>query len=457
MSQLLWAERRRVLRVAIACAVVTLLVSLFMRNEYQAATRLMPPDKQSGSGMAALASMALGLKSGGASDIGSMAGDLLGMQGNGALFVGVLQSNSAQDKLVDRFDLQSVYGHPWLRLKAGRADARKELENNTEISEDRKSGIITLKVTDHDPKRASALAQAYVDQLNDLMAHLSTSSASRERVFLEGELTKVKKDLDDADKQLSQFSSTNMTLDPREQGKAMVTAASSLQAELIAAESSLRGLEAIYTSNNVRVRTLQARIAELKKQLANVSGGGVEGASDSTNEGTSSEFGFPSIRKLPLLSLTYADLYRKARIEETVYQILTQQYETAKVQEAKELPTVRVLDAAEIPEKKVGPRRGVADDTRRNSRIAPGNFVGNWDGSLAKTRRLRPSNCCSRTWPIPVSSKCCGGVAKMESEECGRVSSRYVPSYFKNGSTSNGSNGHSSGSNGAKGNGSNGH
>lgn len=363
MSRTFWESRRRIARFALAAALISLVITVFMPNSYVSSTKLMPPEKGS-SGMAALASMAFGMKSmagssssGGASEIGSMAGDLLGIQSSGAVVVGVLQSRSAQDKLVSQFDLQSVYGHPWLRWKVSRENAQKELENNTEIVEDRKSGIITVKVSDHDPHRAAELARAYVDQLNDLMSHLNTSSAGREREFLEKELVKVKKDLDDADQQLSQFSSKHATLDPREQGKAMMQAASQLQGELIAAESSLRGLQAIYTDNNVRVRTLRARIAELRKQLGNVSAGGVDDGSGTPNEGATSEFGFPSIRQLPLLGATYADLYRKAKIQETVYQVLTQQYETAKVQEAKELPSIRVLDPAEVPERKSGPHR----------------------------------------------------------------------------------------------------
>jgi uncharacterized protein involved in exopolysaccharide biosynthesis len=61
---------------------------------------------------------------------------------------------------------------------------------------------------------------------------------------------------------------------------------------------------------------------------------------------------FPSVRKLPLLGLTYNDLYRQVAMQETIYETLTKQYEFAKVQEAKEIPSVRVLDAPELPERK---------------------------------------------------------------------------------------------------------
>ena len=66
---------------------------------------------------------------------------------------------------------------------------------------------------------------------------------------------------------------------------------------------------------------------------------------------------YPTIKSLPLLGAKYADYYRRAKIQETVYELLTEQYELAKVQEAKETPSVKVLDPATIPEKKSFPPR----------------------------------------------------------------------------------------------------
>jgi hypothetical protein len=78
---------------------------------------------------------------------------------------------------------------------------------------------------------------------------------------------------------------------------------------------------------------------------------------DKGNNVSSLSGAFPSIRQLPLLGVRWADLYRQTKIEETVYELLTQQYELAKIEEAKEIPTVKVLDAAEVPEKKSSPAR----------------------------------------------------------------------------------------------------
>ncbi len=115
----------------------------------------------------------------------------------------------------------------------------------------------------------------------------------------------------------------------------------------------MQGLEQIYSSNNVRVRALKARVDELKLQLQKLGGTDASLLADAR---PSDEL-YPSIRKLPLLGVEWADLYRRMKIEETVYELLNQQYELARIQEAKEVPTVNVIDSANLPERKSSPHR----------------------------------------------------------------------------------------------------
>jgi uncharacterized protein involved in exopolysaccharide biosynthesis len=349
--RLLWVESRFLGEVFLAGLLVGCLVAFLIPARYESTAQLMPPDNQSGSGLAMIAALTAkssGSGGGGGGGLGGLAGDLLGVKSSGALFIGVLNSRTIEDRLVGRFQLKQVYS---VKLEE---DARKRLAENTGLSEDRKSGIISVIVSDRDPKRAAAIAQAYVEELNQLVAELSTSAAHRERVFLEGRLSAVKRDLDDASQKFSQFASKNTAIDIKEQGRAMVDAASMLQGQMIAAESELKGLEQIYTPNNVRVRAVQARISELQAQLEKLSG---KGFGDAGQDLDSSHRLYPSVRELPLLGVTYADLYRRTRIQEAVYETLTQQYELAKVQEAKETPSVKVLDEARVPERKSFPPR----------------------------------------------------------------------------------------------------
>jgi uncharacterized protein involved in exopolysaccharide biosynthesis len=343
-----WDRRRLLLQMTVIGLAVATLIAFLIPKSYSSTTQLMPPDTQSTSGMAMMAAFAAK----GSNGLGSMAGDLLGLKTTGALFVGVLRSQTSEDRVIEQFDLRKVYGK---RLVA---DARAKLDENTSVSEDRKSGIITISVTDRSAPRSAALANAYVDELNSLVTDLSTSAAHRQRVFLEERLKVVKQDLDDASNQLAQFSSRNNTLDIEQEGKAMLDVAATIAGQMVAAQAQLEGLRRIYTDSNPRVQASVARVEELRKQLQRLGGANTkpsEGAE--TIQTSSSDMPYPSIKNLPLLGVKYADYYRRAKIQETVFELLTQQYELAKMEEAKETPSVKVLDPGTIPEKKSFPPR----------------------------------------------------------------------------------------------------
>jgi hypothetical protein len=134
----------------------------------------------------------------------------------------------------------------------------------------------------------------------------------------------------------------------------MVEAAATIQGQLISAQSELEGMRQIYSDSHIRVRELRARIAELQSQLAKL--GGKDQAGTLGPNSPAAEL-YPSIRKLPLLGMTYADLYRRVKVQEEVYEALTREYELVKVQEAREIPTVKVLEPPDVPEKKTFPPR----------------------------------------------------------------------------------------------------
>lgn len=328
-----------VLRWAFGTAVLFAIIALIIPPEFESVARLMPPDNSDSMMLAALVGRA-------GDSLGFAASNLLGIRSTGALFVGILGSNAVQDAIVDKFDLQKAY------RKKYHDGARKALDRETDIYDDRKTGIISIKCHDNDRVRVRSICQAYIDSLNGLMMRVSTGAARREREFLEERLKTVKTELDEASVEFSQFASKNAAIDIPQQGKAMVESAAIVQGQLIAAQSELRGMQQVYGPEHSRVRAVEAQIAELQKQLENI------GGTDAQLQSSASTL-YPPIRKLPLLAVKYTDLYRRAKIEEAVFETLTKQYELAKVQEAKETPTVRVLDSPSKPEHKVGPPRTV--------------------------------------------------------------------------------------------------
>jgi uncharacterized protein involved in exopolysaccharide biosynthesis len=338
----LWKSRRLVIRTIGAGILLSVALAFVLPKQYQSTVRLMPPDPKAQAGNALLASALSGTTAASVSGLNSM----LSARSPNAVFLAILKSRTAQDDVINRLDLRKEY------RKKLYIDTRRILAGRTTIDEDRKSGVLTLTVTDSDPGRARDLATAYVDELNQLVAAMDTSTAHRERVFLEERLKVIKVDLDATTLQLSQFSSRNATMDVQNQAKVMLDATTKLQGELIAAQAELNGMQTIYTADNTRVRQAQARVNTLQNELRKLTGS--HGAASGDLEAGQL---YPSLKELPLLGVRYSELYRRAAIQQTIYEVLTKQYEVAKVEEAKEIPMVKVLDLPDYPERRSFPKR----------------------------------------------------------------------------------------------------
>jgi uncharacterized protein involved in exopolysaccharide biosynthesis len=341
----LWRERTFLFRLSVLGLLLGFIIAFCIPVRYTSTARLMPPSYQPASSLAITAASAAGFP---VSGPGGIARDFFGLRSPSELLVGILQSRPVQDPIIEQFGLKHAYGV--VRM----ADARVALASRVSLTVDRKNEILTIAVTDESPQRAQDIARAYVDRLNLLVSELSTSSARRERIFLEERLNQVNQDLENAEREFSQFASKNSTVDMKEQGRTMVESAATIQGQLISAESELEGMRQIYSDSNIHVRVLRARIAELQSQLGKLSG---KDQTATLGPNSTAADLYPSIRKLPLLGMTYADLYRRVRVQEGVYEVLTREYELAKVQEAREIPTVKVLEPADVPEKKAFPPR----------------------------------------------------------------------------------------------------
>ena len=332
---MLWQRRRFLVLVTGIGVLLAIGYSLLIPNQYESTAQLMPPDQQSLSSGSMLSALT------GSGPVASIGG-LMNAKTPGGIFIGILESRTAKDDLINRFGLLRVYHCKFY------IDCRTTLAAQTAIKENPDDGIISITVIDRDRYRARDLAKAYVDELDKLVNSLSTSSARREREFLEQRLKSIKTDLDANSRALSQFSSHNATLNPQSQGQSLIESVARLQSELVTTQTELSGLKAQYADDNVRVREARARVDELQSQLRKMgsTGGDVDGANLKPGQE------YPSLRELPILGVTYSDLSRQLMMQENIYETLTKQYELAKVEEAKEIPPVKVLDEPEVAERK---------------------------------------------------------------------------------------------------------
>src|SRR5437868_5017555 len=264
-----------------------------------------------------------------------------------ALLIAILRSDTVQDELINRFDLRRVY---WVSTYD---KARQMLSDHTTTQMHLKSGLLSITVSDYDAQRSSAIAQAYVAELNRRIVALNTSSAHQERLFLEERLKLAKLELDHSAKDLGEFSSKNKAVDIEAQVNASIGALARVEWELIGTQSELHAREQIYTSNHIYARTLQARCAELRRQVAHLIG---VLPTDAVKSAPREQF-LPPIRTLPVLKQRYDDLHRNALMSEALVERLSRVSELVKIEESTESSGLRVIDPAETPEKSSGPPR----------------------------------------------------------------------------------------------------
>ncbi len=230
-------HRRMIFWICAIAVITTAIVSLLLPKSFAATTSIVPPIDalQKGTSMA-----------GGLGAVKSpLLEKMMDVTSIANMYVGILQSRSVADAIIERFDLAGVY-----KIKDSVSSVRQILQNRTFINVT-DEGIVKITVEDGDPCRAAALANAYVEELDRQNKRLFIGQASSKKIFLENRLKEIEQELSGIDNLLS----------------------------------------------------------------------------------------------------------RDAKIKEMLFELLTREYEIAKIEEAKSMPTIQVLDKAVVPEKKSRPKR----------------------------------------------------------------------------------------------------
>ncbi|MBI5491857.1 MAG: hypothetical protein HY893_02865 [Deltaproteobacteria bacterium] len=330
--------RRRYLigAVTLASLIISVIVSLLLPRQYASTTSVLPPQSGSSIGIQALSQ----LQSGG---IGSLSG-ILGQKTPIDVWQGIIRSQTVYDSIIERFGLRELYG------KNTMESARGALDGNVSISLT-KEDILVIKVYDTDPARAAKMAEAFVEELDRHNRELVMTSGSRKRAFLEKRLVEAKVDLVRAEEAIKAFQGRNGAVKLDEQSRAIIEAYGTVKGELMAREIELNTLLTYAAPTNPKAELLRAEVEGLKGKLREIENGE---AADGRGSGA-----FIPLKRFPELSLQFARLFRDAKVQETLYELLTQQLELARIDEANDTPTVQVLDHAKVPEQKAKPRRAL--------------------------------------------------------------------------------------------------
>jgi len=323
---------RLITGITVATAVVALVVSLLLPNYYKAETRIFPPQDKGGN----LAAQLLG--QGGAGLLG-LAGGISPVKTQGELFVEIMKSRTVLDRIVDRFDLLNLY------KKRFREDARKRLLELISAKEERKSGIIVLTVEDRDPKRAADITNAFVEELKSLKGGLAISEAGQRRMFFEDQIRQTKASLSRAEEEIKAFQQKTGMFQIDAQARAIIEGIARLRAGIAVKEVEARVLRSFATAQNPDVQRVEEEIRALRSELEKLETSKGSGVDPIMSSGRVPEMGMEYLRKL-----------RQLKYNETLYELLSKQYELAKLDEARDTVVIQVIDRAVTPERKYWPR-----------------------------------------------------------------------------------------------------
>lgn len=326
-------HNRFIIKLTLSVAVLAVIYALLQPNIYTAKTVILPPQQGASS-----ASMLLGQLGG----LAGLAGGAAGIKSPNDLHIGMLKSRTIADTLIKRFDLQALW-----EAKTREA-TRKALEGSTVIASG-KDGFITIEYSDKDPQFAATMANAYVEELDRLNSTLAVTEASRKRLFFEKQLKGSRTNLDAAENALKQTQERTGMIQLDKQGGAIIEAVANVRAQIAAKEVELAAMGAFATPQNPDYRQIQQVIVGLRAQLAKVERDHVAGQGDV----------MVPTGKLPETGLEFLRKTRELKYQETLFELLSKQFEIAKIDEAKDAALIQVVDKALVPEKKSKPKRAL--------------------------------------------------------------------------------------------------
>ena len=334
LATILGEEKKILFGLPIAAGIVAVVVSLLMTPIYTATTTLLPPQSSQG-GAAALLGQLGGL--------GGLAGiDVGGGAGSPEMFVTMLQSRSAKDKIIERFNLMERYEAEF------RTDVYSRLATIVKITADDKSGLITVAVEDEVPQFAADLANAHYEVLKELLTRVAITEAQQKRVFFEEQFAKAKNELADAEVTLKEVQERTGLIQLEGQAAATFEAIAQLRAEVTRREAQLAALRSFATTSNPEYRRVSSELASLRTQLAET---------EKTTGANSEDLTAFSTGKLPEQGLEFVRAFRDVKYNEAIFEIMAKQFELAKIDEAKDTSNLQQLDIAIIPDKQSKPNR----------------------------------------------------------------------------------------------------
>lgn len=330
---------------------ITAIISLIVPKTFSANSTILPPANEAD---------VFGLS--------SLIGNLpLGPLGFGGVseetytFMAILHSRTVMEAIAKKFALMQRYDYENMEYTV------EELRENVivEINEDGTITLSSMASTKFLPGEeeenearnlARDMANAFIEELDKVNTQLKTEKAHNNRIFIEKRYEQNINDLKNAEEELKTFQKTYGVIALPQQTVLAIETAAELNANIIAKEVEVSVLSGYVSESHSELTRAKSELTELRRKFDEMKTGRNR---DLNNNGTQNTRLFIPLNEVPDLGLKYIRHYREVSLQQKILEFLLPQYEQAKIQEAKDTPTVQVLDKAVTPVKRKKPKRTI--------------------------------------------------------------------------------------------------
>lgn len=323
-----WKNKFRIGLIVFVVTSISIGISLLMPKWYKATSTILPPSGPSAqfANFAALSGMNLG--------------SLLGGGAEQTRVLSILKSRSIKEAVVKKFDLIEKYESENLEK------AIESFGGNMSIVIGKEQQI-SVSISDKDQELVADMTHYLVHCLDSINIQLTNQEGKNVRLFIEERTEAVIDSLRDLETRLNSFLRGHNIISLEDQVSSAVMSAAELKSQIIRKEIELElsirsnGLESPQTELvRIELQELQDKYQEFFSDIE-----------------SSQNRLFPNLQEVPEYGTKIEEIKRNIMYYEKIIEYLGPQYEQARIEETKNIPTIQIVDAAVRPMEKSRPKR----------------------------------------------------------------------------------------------------
>ncbi len=343
-------HRRFIFWNFVIVSLVAVVVSLALPKWYRSSATIIPT--AGGEGLMGAASLLGNLPS----SLGSLVKTPLSTEAS--IYLAILNSRTVLDSTITRFGLVERYHAKTFE------DARRKLRDHfyvdlnddgtISVATEARTGYFSFGKADSSAKHLAYEMTAFVvKKLDEINRRLRSEKARSDRLFIEKRYRQNLRDLARAEEALKDFQQRYGAVSLPEQVQALITTMAELKAKLLEKEIQADVMAHYLSPTHPKLKRTREELQQLRQKYAELLG--ISGTIDNSDRQTKDIL--LRFTDLPELGLKYAEIYRELLTQQKIQEFLLPQYEQAKIEEAKNTPTLQILDRPIVPERKARPKR----------------------------------------------------------------------------------------------------